>query len=300
MLDPYYRDQIRLWDTRQVSVIDNFSRFSPPTPVWLDYCTVPLTRPFKQATAISLDTKLAINWLVNDYDPRREQAVSAATIEVVDAKLGIFNVRFPQLVDNVVAEIIPSAVDNLPDATISSIAQVWQQSSLRASHTFEAIISVVYDTDRRLDYAGRTKFQVYEYDFSQSIGVGFGPDIEFLETKEYARLHAQGSFSPLVEKETPINQTIISALARAEAAKISWQYKDRVVGLVKLPGLVEFRLDGNVKSVFVTFNEREGLATQIDLRDAPARPSLEQQLPSYAIAFLNRQVSRADEYRTMQ
>jgi len=286
-IDPYYMDQIKTWDTRRVTVIDNFSRYTPPSPLYADSCIVPKVRAPHIAKGDAAWQTIAYNWIANNEDPNREKP-TAGTIFTVNQPLGIFGIAYPSDIMQVVQEIIPSGVDNIPE--ISGTNRFWASASLKTLHTMESIISVVWRSDSRFifnPFYFPDKYYSFTFDYASQGGQG--PDIEYLSKLEFARIKVTDTANK------PVNLSIIEAAAASEAAKIINQHIDRIVGHLKIAGFYSIQLNGNIKAITYTFGFSGGLETVLDLREIPPAPTTEQSLPQEAIAYLFHQVSRADQ-----
>lgn len=289
-IDPYHMDRIERWETRQVSVIDTYSRFTPPSPLYADYCIVPKVRTPSVAKRTASWTHLAYNWLVNTEDAKREKA-TAGTVRVVSQPLGVFEVSYPPDIFGAVAEIIPSAVNNLP-SIVPGISAGWLSASLATLHNMDTVLSIVWAVDERDKFDSPKKYFRVSCDYNKYPATG--PAIEFVSNLEYAR-YAVDRPSENITSGEPINKGILEGLAMMESAKIYNQYLDRVVGLVVFPGKYDFRLTGNCKAVSYSFTEGRGLETIIDLRDIPPTPRTEQRLSQSEINYIHRHVTKADE-----
>jgi len=288
MIDPFIMDRIEQWNTRRVAVVDTYSAFTPPSPVWADFCMVPRRRHPYRAKNLGLWSTYAHNVLVKDNDPARERG-TAANLSVVNQELGVFRVVYPPLLDQTIAEIIPSAVDNIPGGLVGTSNSVWAQADLKAQHTMEAMISVIWSVDEKDIFDSDNKYFTFEVDYSAQ--GGSGPDIEFLSRLEYARYQMRELNTTIVPPEVPLNTGVISAIAQAEGAKLINQHIDRLVGLVKVAGVADIELTGNIQAIIYQFSVGAGLETVVDLRSVPPAPTIEQQVPQEALALLKKQVS---------
>ena len=295
-IDPYYMDRIRSWETRRVSVINNYDHFSPPSPCWIDYCVIPKLRHPAIAKRRTLAGTHAYNWIVSERDQYRNQP-TVHSISVVDQALGVFRITKPALVDQVIREIFPSALDPLPVISLTQNIALWAQCHLRQNHTMETIVSIVWDVDRDNQFGTRTKYFQIPLDYTKLGGIG--PDIEYLSRLEYARLPAreirvdEGITKLVADPTYEINFGILQALAQSEGAKLINQYKDRLSGYVRLAGFVDVELFSYMTSVTYHFGNR-GLETIIDMRSTPPAPLLEEVLDQKQVDYIRRHVTRGD------
>lgn len=294
-IDPYYMNQIKSWEARRVAVIDNYSHYSPPSPLWVDYCIVPKLRIPTVAKGLTSWSTFATNWIADNYDPYRTKP-TPGTIGVYLQALGIFNVNFPSDLTQVVQEIIPSAVDNVPVLKIAETNNIWANASLRAAYTLESIISVIWAADKKADNPYNFEKKYYPCQFTYSDGQG--PEIEYLSKSEFARfpcksMDESGNIISANVQE-PVNLSIVNALANSEAAKLENQFKDRWVGFCTYPGEFSFTCWGNISAVRIILSPGGGLETEVDARGIPPAPQLPQTLPQSVINYLYKHVSRGD------
>jgi len=298
MMDTYFMDTVEKWEATRCTVIDNFRRYSPPSPVFMDYAIIPGVRPINIANRTSIWSQGCRNWIVNEDDPDRKQPVPY-TINVTNHDLGVFSLSKPPLLDKVIDDLIPSAIENPPIISLAADRIVYQNTHLLPSHTFETIISVVWATgESTRKYDSPEKYYFYEFDYAGKLGPSQGPEIEFLSTLEYARMKSNTRDPELISlpEEIPINQDILAAIASAEAAKLIFQFRDRIVGIVTVAGLIQnIRLDGNMKNIGFEFSSAMGARTTFDLRDIPIMPTIEQRVPQHVINFLRRHVPRGED-----
>ena len=291
MIDPYFMDEVEKWEAQRCTVIDNYSKTSPPSPLWADYAIIPNTRPPKFARNIDLWSVRSQNWLVNDYDPNREKP-TPGTISMVNQPLGVFRVNYPVDVDRVVNRIVPSAIDNPAQITPAADRQIFKQTKLAPKHTLETLISVVFATDSTRNFSGSSKYISFPYEFT-NFGPALGPEIEFLNKRDYARIPSP---SADVQDDAVYNYDILSAIAQSASARVIYQFQDRIVGAVKIAGFqTDIRIDGNIKSIAYTFDSNQGANTVVDMREIPPEPTLEQMVDQQTIAYLHRQITRGGE-----
>lgn len=297
-IDPYWMDRMRDWSPRRVAVLDNYSRYAPPAPLWSDYCVIPKARHPAVAKRTALWSQHAYNWLVDTEDPLRQRP-TAGTVGVVSMPLGIFRVSYPPLIDQVVAEIIPSAITPLPGVSVAGANSLLRESSLTEDFTLETLVSVVWDVDRDDDFDSRKKYHVV---YSSYPDQARGPAIDYLSREEYARYAVREPESTAVgagagavlDPSVPVNAGLLDAIAQSESARIINQFKDRWVGFVTLAGHHDFYCTGNIKNIIFSFSPGAGYETSVDMRDIPPNPTLEQTLPQKHLDYLYRHVSRAD------
>lgn len=294
-IDPYYMDRIARWEARRVGVIDNFSRYTPPSPLFSNYAVIPTRRHPALARRQALWDSQVYNYIVDDEDPNRRSA-TVGSINIVNQALGIFTISYPPLIDFVWQRIIHSALDPLPYPSLSQPTPLLSETNLSENHTLDTVISVVWYTDRFSRFGGRAKYFFVNLNYNEQGGEG--PDIEYLSRLEYARYQCREldeNGGEIQNPDIPVNQGILQNLAQAEGAKLINQYRDRYSGHLTIAGWPEIELHANMKSVTYSFSPRSGAETSIDMREIPPSPSLEQVLDQNTINYLFRQVSRADE-----
>lgn len=288
MIDPFFLDRIDFWEDKSVDVIDNFSGYRAPSPVWSDFCIVPRIRNVEIAQRRALHSDAMRNWLVDIEDPDRVKP-TAGRIRIVNMELGVFRIEYPKDIDNVIDTIIPSAVDNLPaaspaGATSLSRFMLTQQSPLSKNFTMETIISIVWLFSSDGLYDSTEKYEIIEFDYTNDPDFeSEGPNIEFLSKREYARLDRDLNV---------VNSSIIEAIARSEAGRIMNQFRDRFIGVLTLPGIENISLDGNIREISYGISRDLGLHTVIDMNEIPFDPELIQSLPDEARNFLFKQLWR--------
>ncbi len=303
-IDPYLMDRIKKWEARRVAVFDQFSKYSPKSPLFSNYCVIPSRRHPSLAKRLALWDESAYNWLVDNRDQYRKSP-TAGTISVIDEALGIFSVTYPGPVDTFLKPIIPSALDPLPG--ISVRGTLLEDCELVEDHVLDTIISIVWNNYKDGGYDDRTKYFPVLFDYSAHGGEG--PEIEYFTSREYARLRVRelntvaiggGAIGGTMQDDPakPTNEGLLDAIAAAEAGKMMNQFRNRYAGLVTLAGYVPVTLTGNMKGIIYSFSSK-GMETTIDFRDTPPMPTIEQQVPQKVINYLRRQVPRGeDEVKT--
>lgn len=296
-IDPFFVDRMREWSNRRCSIIDNYSHFSPPSPLFADYCVVPKLRHPVLAKRQALWNKSAYNWILFDRDPQRMRP-TCGTINIVNQALGIFQVSYPGLVSEVIQEIIPSAVYPEPFFAINSAHPLWDSISLRYNFLLETIISVVWQVAGITDlFHSEKKYFDVKFDYEKA----FGPNIEYLSNLEYARYGVNEVFEEYKEfgviqySVACLNEGILNNLASSEAAKLYNQFRDQVGGIVTYAGYVNLELFGHMRSVIFSFTPSTGLETTVDMRDMPPSKLLEEIITQDQLDYLKRHVTKRDK-----
>lgn len=287
MIDPHAVDLIDRWDNKKVSIIDNFSAYRPSAPVWADYTIVPRVRSVEIAKTRGLHSQALRVWKVDVEDPNRENPTAGA-IRIISQDLGVFKIVYPPSIDNVIDQIIPSGIDNPPQATPAGITSLSRfllttDSPLSEDFTMESQISVKWKIDPiSKDFDGSERYHDIEFDYNVSpIGDALGPDIDFLSRREPARVDLDGII---------VNLGILEGIANAEQGRIFNQFIDRFVGKVHLPGFFkEIFLNGNLSSISYICSP-QGIWTEVNMEEVPLDPTIEQQLPSDIRSYLFKQL----------
>ena len=300
-IDPYVMDQIESWDCRRCGVIDTYSHFSPPSPLFADYTIIPHARNPLVAKRTAGWASETYVWKTNTRDPYRINA-TAGTVTMVSQPLGIFRVSYPSTAFSALKDIVPFAVLNPLTRTINQAngsvgvgVLLPQNLEIDPDFTLNTIISVIWATDPATKtYFGPNKYYTEFFDFSAQNGKG--PDINYQSRMEYARfalreLDAQGKTKNA--NGDPVNLGILNSIAKTEAAKIAHQYRDFPFGGCQMAGFVDFPVQANLSEVRFTFAPNRGAVTVFGFKPVVG-PTNEQKLTQDAINFLHRHVSRSD------
>ena len=297
-IDPAIFDDIDSWQAKRVAVIDAFSGYRPPSPVFQDYAIVPTVRNpevVRERFSNFVPPRAIKNWLVDVEDPNR-QFPTLPSIIIEEQSLGVFRAVFPHDVSTVIQHTIPSGIDPeiamAPEGTtLAGLSQflINQNIRLREKFTFEAMISVVWLFNpivqlERGDTRHPKRYHLEEIDFSSfPLGGAEGPDIEISTKREFARVDFNNNI---------VNIEIISALARTLAAKAMNVFINRTVGIVEIGGKEDIDLDGNMNFVEYRFNAHEGMVTKVDMLQIPPDPEIIQILPDHVRRYLFAQLDR--------
>lgn len=332
-IDPYYMDRIKKWETKRTGIVDNYSRFSSPSPVWSDYAYLPNTRvPMLAKKYITSSAGQYQNIYVDQFDPDREN-VTPASLQMVNQPLGIFRIAFPGDIHKNIQQFVPSAIvpATNPYVSISSVTAINTNIVLSPFHTMESLISVVWNVDRFDKYGSRneiynnllslhqkgvevdaellnqgslnildSKYKSITLDYSTKGGEG--PTIEYLSKLDYARYKfpeiAEGG---QLKQSEPQNIGNLEAIAQAEGGKLINQYIDRVSGHTEYAGAITgpLKLVGNITSIVYSFSNEKGLTTKISFAEHTPTPTMQQQLPQSVLNYLERQVTRAEDQNTI-
>jgi|GEM_PF-2574683 len=308
-IDPYYMDRIKSWEARRVAVLDNYSRFSPPSPLWADYLIAPNIRIPMMAKKLALwDNVRYIPWYVDEQDPNREKP-TLGSIRITNHPLGIFRIHYPSDFTRNIKQIVPGAVEygSLPGAApVGGILTQLNQMRLAENHVMETLVSIIWHTDSSDNFDSRGKeLPVFEQivankyasiylDYS-SLG-GKGSEIEYLSKLDYARYQFPITIgSEQVQNPNPDNIGNLEDMAQAEGAKIINHYRDRVSGTAVYAGAITgiLKMMGNILSITYNFFPGRGLETTLSIAEFTPKPTLEQTLEQDTLSYLQRQVTRS-------
>jgi len=301
-IDPYWVKRWKSWECVRCSVADPVSGFQLPSPVWTDYCIIPKVRLPEIAKRKDLHAKAAYNVLADRDDADREHSSTLATIQVVDQELGIFRVVFPPLLDAVIQEIVPFAVDPLPGIAGNISPTFWGQAKPRESHVLETVITAVPALDKNLKSTDDQFLKISVVSAKKSKG----PEIEYLSNLEVARYplalgisdHAQSGVDKATAEraialDMPINSQYLLPLATGESDQIFWSYKDRWAGIAEYAGCDpdKLKLFPGCQSITIQFSPTNGLSTRYDCMQ-PQTPEIGTILPKKVREYLYRQIPK--------
>lgn len=298
--DSWIMDRIESWNATRTAVINNYDHYSPKSPLFSDYCVLPVFRyPGMARRTVGWD-RLAYNWIINEKDPYRRRP-TLGTVTKINQQFGIFRIEYPPLVDMHIKKIYPFALDPLPYPSLTPSVSSLKDSYIKKEHTLETIISVVWSTDTKDNFSGRSKYYNFNVDFTNQGGIA-PRNFDYLSKTEYARipikeLNEEGKI--INNPDKPINEGLLQAIANSESAKIINSLRDRYVGIVTLAGAIKMDITGNIKYIRYNFIPKSGLSTTINMAMFPPDPTLVQTLPQKAINFLEKQVDRAGKINAL-
>jgi hypothetical protein len=305
-IDPIWMSQISKIESRRCGIIDNYTGYSPPSPLFVDCCYIPSMRHPSLAKRTGVWDRHCYNWIVSVKDEYREKP-SAGSVQIINPTLGVFQVTFPPMPEMVIRNVIPFAIDPIPYPSLTMTTSMLEQSKPLESHTMETILSIVWHTgfdwdSRSTKYYSDTKFYDINLDYSSLNGEG--PDIDYLFPGEYARFTTRemgyiagvGGIGGAVLSDclVPVNSGIINAIASTEGGRMINSLLDRYSGCVTLAGWVNTFFSGNVKEIIYSFSPVSGLETSIDMRCVPFAPTLEQKFPQQFIDYVYHQLDKGE------
>lgn len=290
-IDPFWMDRIATVENRRVTIIDSFSGYTPPSPVFADFCTILKIRNPVVANGTGSWQENSYNWFVDESDPYRTRPI-AATVSVINPQLGIFQI-YPQFdTFGTVAKIIPCAVENMPKMAPFSTNPLWQAANLFPTFSAETIMSVTWRANKAGVYDSNEKYHTVSVNLGSDAGVG--PPIEYLSNLEFGRYAVREYNENGTERTNPdicANLADVEAIATSEAKKIVNSYKDRITGIITIHGIFPGRLSGHMQYISYDWREGSGFSTTVDLRGAPPSPTLFETLPPSTLAIVKKQVT---------
>lgn len=184
-LPPRWRDKIRSMRMNRVRIVDTVTGARAPAEAWVDYCVRPT---MKRLAAQPGDGQL-FGWNVTaDGEKTNAADLSAVnlatvmssrnvTLSTVDDELGIFRLDFRRAPDLGDADVLPSNVDNIPNADPSEATLTWDYAKLSARHRMAAIFTVAQaaPNDERRFHAVTITPQQAEAALGKKIGPCTGP-----------------------------------------------------------------------------------------------------------------------------
>ena len=303
-IDPYWVQRWESWENKRCTVVDPVSGFSSPSPVWQDFCLIPKIRPPSIKTKQKhLYAVGGYNWILSEKDPDRESPLTVASLRILDQELGIFEIDFPQMINDVIQEIIPSAVTEPPRIAATATLFDWSRVTLRENFELEAIISTVPAVDKK---SKPTEKQFMTVSVLNS-DAGEGPEIEYLSGIEVARYPIDVGLSEktlglgktslaeakkAIAADIPTNVSFLVPIAQAEANRMFHGYLDRHSGFSTCAGvdINKLRLFGQCKGISVSFSRNGGLKTYYNVTTPPAPRNLQNLLPDHVRRYAYKQL----------
>lgn len=321
-IDPYYMDRIATWDTRRCAVVDNFSHYSPPSPVFADYSMLGCYRlPTTAKRLTTWNDDMSI-WEVNTQDPKRIKP-TLGTLQTLSVSLGIFRIVYPPTSYSSILSIFPFTFDAPIDMgkgvfndTLSLTPTFLARSTIKEAFEMQAIVSCTWYIDPIIDYyntlgvfgdlrdisEGR-RFYTFSFPVPGSTG---NREVEKFSRAEYARFGVKArthtedgktinsdSYTMDSDSSPLVNRGLIENIAKGEYQRVLQQYNDFWDGSVSLYGFIDKKFMANMGDIEYTFNESDGFNTQISFK--PVTPyKLEQKVNQDAINFLHRHLGRGE------
>lgn len=289
MVDPFYLDRIKRWEAKKVTIIDQFSGYRAPSPLFQDYFMAPRAKDIRGARG-QITQKQTRSVFIDQFDPQRTKG-TPGTIAIVNPDLGIFRTSYPPTTDSVILEVLPSALEDDVNVNPQLGGYLFTQANLSEDHTMETLVSVIWNYDDKDGFDSSNignsagKYHDIEFDFSQGnavFGPSEGPTVTLMCNREYARFDRNLNI---------VNNTIIDAVASAESGKMMNKFRDRFGGFLTVPDWIDFPIIGHMSSIIYSFSPNSGASTSFDATTPPFDPSIEQSVPENVRQYLYRQLN---------
>lgn len=293
MIDPYYRDRMKLWEARLATVINNYDHHTTPSPVFADYFYLPIARNVPPTSPSTDWYSGTFSHSVDIDDPYLMQPVPAQ-ISVLSMLLGIFSVDFKQPLDPSTGYLGKFAVDNLPLPNPKNLSYTIMQTTPKTTHNMLTIMSVVWEKIPDETSQNPIKDAYYAVEYKPANAIGEFPSWEIVCNKDYARINypkitlpneifSEKSLFGLgykiianALKDIVINKNFLEALASYEASRLYQQFCDLYAGIISVPGLkTDLFLTGNMVTIAYTISPKSGATTTFQFLDTVPYPSLE-------------------------
>jgi len=303
-IDPLFMDTIESWDTRRVGIVDNYSRYSPPSPLFSNYTVLVKTRQPKVAKRTAGWDNENYIYDINLKDPARTQP-TAGTITMVNKALGIFAISYPPTHFSALFDIIPFELSvavkrGVGQGFLATQDFLLNSTKIKKSYEMQTIISIVRGPARILggdDVYDERRY--YPVTFENTGGEA--PEKFHFNRSEYARFSVKkigadpetGQLTVVNDASEPVNINIINALARSEASRIMHNYDDFPFGNISIAGILDMRVQANIANISISMN-KAGVQSSVSFKPV-ASFTLEQKSKQEIINFLHRHISRADD-----
>lgn len=258
-IDTFFMDRIEYWETRRCGVIDPFSGYRHPSPLYADYAIFANNVPtdLLKNPLIEQDVLQIYNYDLNKLNPDRK-IVPPGTITMLDKKLGVFRVSYPYDITGTIGQFVPSMIEGNPlnyqsDFTFTVLQE---DHPLAEEFTLESIITASFWYNPFIlkikDFDSPARYKTFKFVNS----TGEGPPLDYLSDYMTAQINFLGEVT---------NQELLEDLAQAESAKLSAQYRDRAQGFIVIPAFVPMSFTGNMNFITYVFNRDLGFTTTIDM-----------------------------------
>ena len=293
MISPYWMDRIKSWRTVRAGVLDPISGTRQSSPVYLSgYCEVPSFRlaAYKKNRR---SHKAAYN-VINDIVKIDNADPAPFTLSTVDQDLGIMRINMASDEKQLVKNIIPCKVDDIPPLSAGSSGGdlLWNGSSLAEIHRFSTVISVVFNEPNDEEKHLIREFTLTPGEPKKVQDLAIRRDTaRFAWTDSSVAIMANDRIT--IKNQLLANEEVIDAIAEAEMQKLQFAWKDLIVGVFAQPGYnVEWLPSANMRSVTIKFNGRTGLQTEFNMSDKPPALDLFGLLPQSVRKILYKQLAQ--------
>ena len=282
-ISQYWSQRLLKLEASRATLLDPITGRKSPSLVWMDYTHVATHRLLIKSK--NPDAHVAAKVIERYPADGRFSATKPvpAYINMLDERLGIFEVDFLQDPLFFTMKYIYGAVDPVPKAAagLGQDLTVWSSVSLKADFKLAVVLSCIFavpnSKENKLWYEFEdetgAKDRIYEiYSLRDNARYGAGDNMSVV--------FSPGDGSMRVSGATLSNENIVSAIAQAEKEMLAWSWKDRThVGTFTAPGWKDTWLPTSwIQSVSVQFDQSFGLATVISMPEPPASKPLLSQL----------------------
>ena len=303
-IDPLFMDTIESWDNRRIGVIDNYSRYTPPSPLFSNYTVLVKSRQPKVAKRTAGWENENYIYDINIKDPARALP-TAGTIEMTSKPLGIFRISYPPTHFSALFDIIPFELDvavkrGVGQGFLATQDFLLSATKIKKAFDMQTIISIIRGPAVQVpppDVYDERRY--YPVPFLNTGGTA--PEKFHLNRSEYARFALKElEFDPTTGQYfiknpniDPVNNTLIKALARSEASRIMHNYDDFPFGTITIGGILDMLVQANIASISINVGT-SGLQSSVAFKPV-ASFTIEQKSKQEVINYLHRHVSRADD-----
>lgn len=329
MVDPFFLDQIKKWETRLTTVINNYDKHASPSPVFANYFYVPFVRNAVAVSQASWQSD-SFSWEVPRDDPHLLNP-SPAQVHIINPNLGVFQVVYTKPLDPSVSMTGQFAISPTPNPSPMANSITLDFCYPTEQHVMLTLVSVVWERNPKIQYSSeenidnirreeentgdKIKSQFFPITIKSPSQAEF-PSWTIVSNVEYARFPYPFRIlnlpSGLVrffgigykllldqikkQRDIPLNEAFLQALAKYEASRIYNQFNDLYSGTLVVPGLKSgLILCGTLSEITYNVSPSGGATTRFTFIDLMPYPSKETALPQKYIDFLRKAVSRNDE-----
>ena len=143
-IDPYYLDLMKSWDVRRVSVINSYDGRTAPSPVYANHFYIPFARSKETSEASWKSDSYSWDVAVNDSSLTKP---APAVINIVNSKLGIFEVQYLKPIDPGVSLTGPFSLTAVPLPSPESPSTTLDFCYPAKNHTLITYFSIVWHKD---------------------------------------------------------------------------------------------------------------------------------------------------------
>jgi hypothetical protein len=272
IIDPYIMTFIDRIYLKKISIIDNYTGYSPLSSVYSDYTIVPHLRNPRIAKRLENWNTSIVSWNIEEKDPYRSKE-TIQYLTVLSSNLGIFQIKTQPTVYSPIQDIIPFKLKVGPARALgeninNSIAIPAMLDKCVIDEKFEMLakIGVVWkakeENDNTNSYNSEKKYYIIEKEEEKLKAEG-NPITKYdptcLARITLKQFNDDGSIK--YDENTLIDKVIIDTIAKGYNDRINQQYRDYLKGKTILAGYVNINLFGNITSVLYEFSIKNGTNT---------------------------------------